>query len=74
MSLNDLLAAELLRCKAECTEVNAELLRIVARADPENLVELEDSIRAALQRLKGAADRLHDASVALRSSILPRIE
>lgn len=74
MSLNDLLAAELRRCKAECMAVNAELLQIVARADPEKLVELEDAIRGALQRLKEAADRLHDATIALRSGIRTRAE
>ena len=74
MSLNDLLAAELLRCKAECTAVNAELLRIVANADPHNIVELEDAIRAALKRLKEAADRLHDATVALNNSAQTRVQ
>lgn len=74
MSLKDLLAAELLRCKAECTAVNAELLRIVANADPENLVDLEGAIRAVLTQLKEAADRLHDATAALKDSVHPRVQ
>ena len=72
MPSNELLAAELRRCQAECTDVNAELLRIVASADPANIVELEEGIRAVLTQLKEAADRLHDAATALKDGINTR--
>ena len=69
MSLNDLLEAALLQCKAECEAVNIELHRIMTTADPENLVELAPAIGAVLKRLKEASDRLHDATVALRNVV-----
>jgi hypothetical protein len=74
MSLNDLLEAQLLRCKAECEAVNAELQQIVVGADPQNLVEFEPAIRAVLKRLKETADRLHDATIASEKSVLARVQ
>ena len=72
MSLNDLLEAALLHCKAECEAITAELQQIVVTADPENLVELAPMIHGVLERLKAASDRLHDASTALRTVIKAR--
>lgn len=74
MSLNDLLEAALLHCRAECEAVNAELQQIMVAADPDNLVELEPAIRAVLKRLKEASDRLHDATIALRIVVQTRSE
>lgn len=72
--MNDLLEAELQRCKAECEAVNAELQEIVVRADPQNLMEFASAVAIALKRLKEAADRLHDAAAALRNSVQPRVQ
>ena len=72
MSLSDLLEAALQHCKAECEAVNAELHQIMVTADPQNLVELEPAIQAVLKRLKEASDRLHDATIALRTVVQAR--
>ena len=72
MSLNDLLEAELRRCQAECDAVSAELQRIVAGANPQALADLAPAIGAVLKRLKQAADRLHDTTLALQKVIQTR--
>ena len=72
MSVNDLLEAALLHCKAECEAVTAELQQIAVAADPENLVELGPAILAVLGRLKEASDRLHDMTTALRTVVVTR--
>ena len=72
MSLNDLLEATLQHCRAECEAVNAELQQIMVAADPDNLVDLEPAIQAVLKRLKEASDRLHDATIALRTAVQAR--
>ena len=74
MALNDLLEAELRLCQAECEAVNAELRRIVAGADPQTLLELAPSIGAVLKRLKEAADRLHDTTIAIQKVIQTRAQ
>jgi hypothetical protein len=69
-----LLEAELLRCKAKCAAVTAELQRIVVNADAEKLAELETAIRTQLKQLKEAADRLHHATIALKNGIPSHIQ
>jgi hypothetical protein len=73
MSLNGLLEAGLLRCKAECEALSAELQEIMVGADPQNLIEHASAIRSVLNRLKIASDRLHDATIALKNVVQTRL-